>query len=446
MTIPIETVQFGDEEIATIDSFRQSRNTAVLTIMFTDIVGFTKLTEEKGEQYSNDLRHLHDQVLEEAITAGGAGVVIKHIGDAIMAVFSEPSTAVERALRIHEGLERLAAERTDIAPVVVRVGLDMGQVTLEDTIDLDVFGRHVNRASRVEGLAGGGQVFMTYPVFDSARGWLAASANTQLKWRSHGRYRLKGVSAPVEIFEVADAGRRTLQAPRAGKKVRSVPGLAWAAGFVLLGIAGTVGLRQFGATELWLARYAPPLSYLDGKELRLGGEPGDGERQVLLEVKPGRHVLHYEVADAVRYYAELDLKRGANHLRPRFTESRLPTLSRSVTAGEEPARATREQEYFFYEDGARTDHRATIELKIEVFPAEGSRAFSASFSWRVELDGKTVAKDSRTVTRVSEEDDWMKEEIEVYSDKWHSYVIRLRMWNETAHSEIIASFLDAGDR
>jgi len=108
MSVPVQTVQLGEEELANVESFRLAKNTAVLTIMFTDIVGFTKLTDEKGEHHSNEVRHLHDLVLEEAITSDGAGVVVKHIGDAIMAVFSEPSTAVERALRIHDGLERLA--------------------------------------------------------------------------------------------------------------------------------------------------------------------------------------------------------------------------------------------------------------------------------------------------------------------------------------------------
>jgi len=54
----------------------------------------------------------------------------------------------------------------------------MGQVTVEDNVDPDVFGRHVNRASRVEGLAAGDQVLMTYTV-SIARGAGSALPGTR---------------------------------------------------------------------------------------------------------------------------------------------------------------------------------------------------------------------------------------------------------------------------
>jgi len=45
-----------EKELNLVDGFRQSRNTSVLTIMFTDIQGFTKLTEERGAAFSNEVR------------------------------------------------------------------------------------------------------------------------------------------------------------------------------------------------------------------------------------------------------------------------------------------------------------------------------------------------------------------------------------------------------
>ena len=365
MQEPVPPLQLDASDIASIESFRRLKDTAVLTIMFTDIVGFTQLTDEKGEHHSNEVRRLHDEVLEGAITEGGAGIVVKHIGDVIMAVFSEPSAAVERALRIHERLERLGTERPDLDPLRVKIGLDMGQVTVEESVDTDVFGRHVNRASRVQGLAGGGQVFMTYTVFDSARGWLSTPTNERFMWASHGRYRLKGVSAPVEIFEVADPERGPLRSPRQGDKVRSIPSLAWAAALVLLGVAGSVAYSRFQATELWLAQYGPELSYLDGTtEVRLEGEPGDSERKLLVDMRPGTHVLHYDVADAVRYYAEIELERGENHVRADFAESRLPTLYRYRALGDEPVEASREGTYFFYgSEGERLVRAARLAIR-----------------------------------------------------------------------------------
>src|SRR5208337_2315227 len=95
-------LHIDEKELNLVDGFRQSRNTSVLTIMFTDIQGFTKLTEEKGDAFSNQVRQTHDSILVPVIEHEGAGRVIKHIGDAVMAVFSEPSTAVARSLEIQE--------------------------------------------------------------------------------------------------------------------------------------------------------------------------------------------------------------------------------------------------------------------------------------------------------------------------------------------------------
>ncbi len=438
--------ELGQAELESVDRFRRLRDTAVLTIMFTDIVGFTRLTDERGEQHSNAVRRLHDDVLESVITRDDAGVVVKHIGDAVMAVFSEPSTAVERGLEIHGRLAELAERRLDMEPIEVKVGLDMGQVTVEERVDADVFGRHVNRASRVEGMARGGQVLMTYTVFDSARAWLSTPANAHLEWGSHGRYRLKGVSAPVEIFEVADPARAPLRGPVGGERVRARPGGIAAAALVLLGVAGTLAWGRFQDTGLWLAQYAPPLSYLDGVELRLEGEPGDNERRVLVDVRPGAHVLHYDVADPVRYYAPIELERGENHLRPRWEESRLPTLYRYRVLGEEPISGSREASYFVYDaDGNRIEHQAAVTVSVDVQKSADPRAIDATFTWRIVVDGAEVAADTRTVTHAVADAEAFRDEFQVWSDAHHRYAVRMRVVRQSAHLDVLAAFVPVAE-
>src|SRR6266849_4524713 len=106
--LPIN-LPIDESELKLIDKFRQSQNTSVLTIMFTDIQGFTRLTEERGDAYSNEVRLAHDAILVPVIERDGAGRVIKHIGGAVMAVFAEPSAAVARALEIQEALRKYNA-------------------------------------------------------------------------------------------------------------------------------------------------------------------------------------------------------------------------------------------------------------------------------------------------------------------------------------------------
>ena len=451
MSDPVPRLTFASEDLESVETFRRLTDTAVLTIMFTDIEGFTELTDREGEEHSNRLRHRHDEVLDGVITRGNAGMVVKRIGDAVMAVFAEPSTAVERALEIQAALDRFNEERPELDPLHVRIGLDMGQVTVEERVDADVFGRHVNRASRVEGLAAGGQVYMSYTVFDSARGWLSGASH-RVEWTSHGRFKVKGVADPVEIFEVVDPDRRGLRPPRSGQRVRSVPGLAWAAGFVLLGAIGAVAYLQWEATEVWLSGMNVQNPYLDDSTpVLLDGTPEDESRLLLADVGPGPHVLHYDVADAVRYYAELDLRRGENRLRPEWGESRIPTLSRRIELGDEPVDARREGTFFVYgADAERVDHDVVLEIGLEAASGDSGGAVGsadqlvATLSWRLVLDGTVVADDSRVYRNTISTREELEEEVALYADEQHRWWADVRLIRQFGELAVWAAFAAPG--
>jgi len=211
----METVSINDSEQRSLDHYVKTHNAAVLTVMFTDIQGFTELTEEKGDQVSAELRALHDKTLKTIIESNDVGLIIKYIGDAVMAVFAEPSAAVEKALEIQQAIRKLNDQASDQPSIRVRIGLHMGQVSIENNIQVDIFGRHVNRASRIESLAQGGQVLMSYAVFDSAHAWIVAQSH--LEHVNHGRYELKGVKEPVDIYEVFETGVTTPVRPLTGR-------------------------------------------------------------------------------------------------------------------------------------------------------------------------------------------------------------------------------------
>lgn len=426
MSDPAPALAFGADELQNVESFRRRTDTAVLTIMFTDIEGFTELTERKGEEHSNHVRALHDTLLEGIITRDAAGLIVKRIGDAIMAVFAEPSTAVQRALEIQQALDGFNEEHPELEPLLVRIGLDMGQVTVEERIDADVFGRHVNRASRVEGLGAGGQVYMSYTVFDSARGWLNGVSH-RVEWTSHGRFALRGVNDPVEVFEVIDPVRRAFAPPRGGKRVRSIPGLAWAAGFVLLGVVGTVAYTQWEATEVYLSDMNVQDPYLDfTTPVVLEGAPEIESRLLLADVRPGPHVLHYDVADAVRYYAELDVERGENRVQPRWTESRIPMISRRIEAGDETLEASREGDFVVYgADNLRIDRSARLEITMDaVRSPDDADELVATMAWRVTLDGEVVADGGGEYRNAISTREDIRDEVALYSDE------HLRLWTE----------------
>src|SRR5581483_2729175 len=317
-------------ELNLIDRFRQSRNASVLTIMFTDIQGFTRLTEERGDAYSNEVRQAHDALLVPIIERDGSGRVIKHIGDAVMAVFSEPSTTVARSLEIQEALRGYNAAHSSEPPLLVRIGLHMGQVTVEDKMNMDVFGRHVNRASRVEGLAEGGQVFLTYSVFDSAKGWLAGRPK-EAGWVSHGRYQVKGIDEPLEIFEVFRPGAVKRKRPQGGKQQTSLPKFLPAVALVLAGALAVVGFLFFQKTTVTFedlgVRTDTTDVMLDHKtRLQFEGAPDDHLRKCLTPIEKGPHLIYYDVSYITRYYSPITVVRGGNILRPKFEYCGMPGL------------------------------------------------------------------------------------------------------------------------
>jgi class 3 adenylate cyclase len=454
---PLE-LRIDDKELNLVDKFRQSRNTSVLTIMFTDIQGFTRLTEEKGDAFSNEVRRAHDGLLVPIIERDGSGRVIKHIGDAVMAVFAEPSTAVARALEIQEALRKYSAAHSDQPPLLVRIGLHMGQVTVEDKMSLDIFGRHVNRASRVEGLAEGGHVYLTYSVFDSAKGWL--SEGKEAAWVSHGRYQVKGIDEPLEIFEAYRPGAVKPRPPQAAKKQTSLPRFAPAAGLVLAGaLAVLVFLGFFRTTvtfeDLGVRTDTTDVLLDQGTRLQLEGQPDDHLRKCLTPIKPGNHLLYFDVSYITRYYSPLVVQRGKNILKPKFEYFGLPGLEGNLgfeKHGKNADTFTNSTDYATYDDaGTRHDHKAVITLTLKSAPggvvpaAKGVKKHHSLFwtiEWTVVLDGQPVSTDKLIVEHDPSSSDATEGKKDLWGDSRHTYVLSSRLTDTYAQGEIQAQYAE----
>jgi class 3 adenylate cyclase len=174
-----------------VDEYRRRKDTAVLAIAFADIADSTALLEQLGENRYDALRRQHNETVRGVVEEDEAGSLVQFYGDGALAVFSEPSTAVERCLDL-VSLER--------GPFRLRIGVDVGQVARRsrDGTVLEVFGRHVNRAARIESLAEPGHVLASYAVYDFSVGWLRSNG---VEWRALGVATPKGFSEPVSIHE-----------------------------------------------------------------------------------------------------------------------------------------------------------------------------------------------------------------------------------------------------
>jgi len=159
-------------------------------IVFTDIVGYTSLSQEDEPAA---LRMLREQErLVHGLLEIHRGRQVKSIGDGLLLEFPDALDAVECAIDLQRHLfERNAREG---APALrVRVGVHLGDV---QGVGADILGDAVNIASRVEPLADPGGVCLSVQVYDQIRNKLPYGLVTL------GPKSLKGVRDPVEVFRV----------------------------------------------------------------------------------------------------------------------------------------------------------------------------------------------------------------------------------------------------
>lgn len=139
---------------------------ADITILFTDIDGYTAMTERLGDRASQAMLRAHNHIVRQAL-AGHGGREVKHTGDGIMAFFPCAARAVECALAIQDGISTYNHRRRDREPLRVAVGLNTGSPIREDG---DLYGTAVIVAARCVDLAAGGEVVVTDVVRQLAAG------------------------------------------------------------------------------------------------------------------------------------------------------------------------------------------------------------------------------------------------------------------------------------
>jgi adenylate cyclase len=149
-----------------------------VAVAFADLAGYTRLTEEEGEQSALDAVERFVEAVE--ITLPEEARIIKTIGDEVMIVGSDPATLTDWAV----GFQSMQSERP-----LPRIGIHYGWAIYRDG---DYYGRDVNIAARVAARSAGGEVLLTKPVVDHA--------GSHLEFERIAEVRLKGFTEPTEIF------------------------------------------------------------------------------------------------------------------------------------------------------------------------------------------------------------------------------------------------------
>ena len=149
--------------------------------MFVDLSGYTRLTEEHGDEAAVRLAATLQREADAAAVTGG-GRLVKLLGDGAMMRFPDAGSGVDAAVALVRSLREDGMQ--------ARAGVHAGPLIERD---LDLFGRTVNLAARIAEVAGPGDVLVTAPVVD-------ALADHGRGFEAVDEVMLKGIPEPVPLF------------------------------------------------------------------------------------------------------------------------------------------------------------------------------------------------------------------------------------------------------
>ena len=241
-----------------------------VTVLFADLKGSMELIAHRDPE---EARKLLERVVERMMEAVHRyeGTVSNVMGDGILALFGAPlahedhaERACYAALQMQESVKRYAEEvqRTEGVPVQIRVGINSGEVVVGSIsndlrMDYTAVGQTTHLAARMEQTATPGSILITQQT--------RALADASIRTRSLGPRPVKGLEAPVEVYEVIGANRALLRRR----------------GGVSGGLSPFVG-RETELTQLYRASARAQAAH--GQVVALVGEPGVGKSRLVQEL------------------------------------------------------------------------------------------------------------------------------------------------------------------
>ena len=168
-----------------------------VAIVFTDIEDSTLKTSNHGDSAWKILCDQHFEIAQRCIR-DNKGALVKTVGDAVLAVFADGSEGAKFALDFQDKLRPWNAKRRKGPTILVRIGLHVGDVFIGKG---DIAGTEANRASRVAGLAKGGQIVGSLAARRAVEilglPWLRKA-----QWADLGEKSLKGLE-PERVSELS---------------------------------------------------------------------------------------------------------------------------------------------------------------------------------------------------------------------------------------------------
>jgi class 3 adenylate cyclase len=303
-----------------------------VTVLFADLKGSMELLADRDPE---EARKLLDPVIEHMMEAVHRyeGTVNQVMGDGIMALFGAPLAhedhavrACYAALRMQESVKRYAEDvfRRHGVPVEIRVGLNSGEVVVRAIgsdlhMDYTAVGQTTHLAARMEQMARPGTILLAPDTLALAEGFVQVM--------SRGPVPVKGLAAPIEIFELAGASpvRSRLQA------------------------AASRGLTRFVGRDAEIELLRQALGRAGeghGQVVAVVGEPGVGKSRLVWEfthshrsqgwlvletasVSYGKATTYFPVIELLRSYFGIEPRDDDRKMREKVT-GKLLSLDRAL--------------------------------------------------------------------------------------------------------------------
>jgi class 3 adenylate cyclase len=168
-----------------------ARDPGIRTVLFTDVVNSTTLTQSLGDEAALAVLGVHDSIVRNALSASG-GREVKHTGDGIMASFVSAAAAVRCAIQIQRELDKHAQANPE-RQLKVRVGAAAGEPVEQNN---DLFGSTVQLAARLCTHAQSEQILVSNAIAELCIG-------KGLSFEDVGEVALKGFGSPVRAHAAA---------------------------------------------------------------------------------------------------------------------------------------------------------------------------------------------------------------------------------------------------
>jgi len=271
------------EKILTSKSALEGERKQV-TVLFADMKGSMELLADRDPE---EARKILDPILEHMMEAVHRyeGTVNQVMGDGIMALFGAPLAHEDHAvragyaaLRMQESVKKYAegVQKTEGIPIQIRIGVNSGEVVVRSIgsdlkMDYTAVGQTTHLAARMEQIAMPGSILMTADTLSLTEGYVQV--------KSLGPVNVKGLTEPVEVYEITGAGpvRSRLQA------------------------AAARGLTRFvGRTAEFetLCRSLERAGTGHGQVVALVGEPGVGKSRLFWEFTHSRRTVDWLILES----------------------------------------------------------------------------------------------------------------------------------------------------